>query len=257
MSVAACAALVQRGDPDRFAAVMAAPPALRGGLFALYAFNLEVARTPWATREPMLAEMRLQWWADAIDCLAMGAAVPVHEVATPLAEALRGLDPAPLAALIEARRLDIAGTPLTDAAFSAYLNDTAGGLLWMAARLSGAPAAAEAAVREFGWAMGLANQFLALPALEGAGRCLMPATDPDSLRDLARRGLDALDHAAAARGQVPAASRPALYAGAQARGVLRRVAAAPETALAGTLASSDFARRGRLLWVALTGRWWA
>ncbi|MCR9114839.1 MAG: phytoene synthase, partial [Rhodobacteraceae bacterium] len=40
----ACAGLVQRGDPDRFAATMAAPVAARAGLFAIYAFNVEVSR---------------------------------------------------------------------------------------------------------------------------------------------------------------------------------------------------------------------
>ena len=44
MSVAACAELVERGDPDRFRAVMAAPVEARAQLFPLYAFNLEVAR---------------------------------------------------------------------------------------------------------------------------------------------------------------------------------------------------------------------
>lgn len=66
MSIAACAALVARGDPDRFAAIMAAPPAARARLFPLYAFNLEVARAPWVTKEPMIAEMRLQWWRDVL-----------------------------------------------------------------------------------------------------------------------------------------------------------------------------------------------
>ena len=44
MSVEACAELVERGDPDRFRAIMAAPPEARAQLFPLYAFNLEVAR---------------------------------------------------------------------------------------------------------------------------------------------------------------------------------------------------------------------
>ena len=66
MSLQACADLVQRGDPDRFAAAMAAPVAARKVLFPLYAFNLEVARAPWVTEEPMIAEMRLQWWRDAL-----------------------------------------------------------------------------------------------------------------------------------------------------------------------------------------------
>ncbi|NOX39165.1 MAG: squalene/phytoene synthase family protein, partial [Alphaproteobacteria bacterium] len=66
MSVDACAALVQRGDPDRFMSAMTAPPHLRGRLMVLYAFNLEIARAAWVTSEPMIAEMRLQWWLDMV-----------------------------------------------------------------------------------------------------------------------------------------------------------------------------------------------
>ncbi|MGB3250003.1 MAG: squalene/phytoene synthase family protein, partial [Tabrizicola sp.] len=74
MTVAACAGLVQRGDPDRFRAVMAAPVEARAQLFPLYAFNLEVARAPWVTQEPLIAEMRLQWWRDVVENAASGAA---------------------------------------------------------------------------------------------------------------------------------------------------------------------------------------
>ena len=64
--ISACARLLERGDAARFRAVMAAPAPLRPKLFAIFAFNLEVARAPWVTQEPMIAEMRLQWWQDAL-----------------------------------------------------------------------------------------------------------------------------------------------------------------------------------------------
>jgi len=57
--VIACAKLVERGDPLRFRAVMASPAALRPALFTLFAFNVEVARAPWITKEAMIADMRL------------------------------------------------------------------------------------------------------------------------------------------------------------------------------------------------------
>ncbi len=44
MSIDACAALVEKGDPERFLPAMTAPVELRGRLMVLYAFNLEVAR---------------------------------------------------------------------------------------------------------------------------------------------------------------------------------------------------------------------
>ena len=65
--IQACAELVARGDPVRFRATMAAPLAVRKALFPLYALNLEVARAPWLTEEPMIAEMRLQFWRDVVE----------------------------------------------------------------------------------------------------------------------------------------------------------------------------------------------
>jgi phytoene synthase len=56
-----CEQLVRAGDKDRFLATLFAPPKYRRALFALYAFNLEVARTGMA-REPPPGEIRLPWW---------------------------------------------------------------------------------------------------------------------------------------------------------------------------------------------------
>ena len=86
--IVGCAKLVEQGDPDRFRTVMAAPVAARRVLFPLYAFNVEVSRAPWVTQEPMIAEMRLQWWRDALEEIAKGKAVRKHEVTTPLAEVI-------------------------------------------------------------------------------------------------------------------------------------------------------------------------
>ncbi|NJM84676.1 MAG: squalene/phytoene synthase family protein, partial [Tabrizicola sp.] len=126
MSIDACAALVSRGDPARFQAVMAAPVSARARLLPLYAFNLEVARAPWVTEEPMIAEMRLQWWRDVVAAAASGAA-RAHEVAGPLHEVIRtcGLPLPVMDRLIEARRWDIYREAFTDkAAFTAYIEAT-------------------------------------------------------------------------------------------------------------------------------------
>ncbi len=91
MTLAACADIVAKGDPDRFRAVMSVPLAARERLLPLYAFNVEVARAPWVTEEPLIAEMRLQWWRDALDEIAQGGTVRRHEVVDPLAELVRGV----------------------------------------------------------------------------------------------------------------------------------------------------------------------
>jgi len=130
-----CAALVERGDPVRFRAAMAAPVAARAVLFPLYAFNLEVARAPWVTAEPMIARMRLQWWRDALEEIAAGGVIRRHEVVTPLALAIRAEDVPVLLRLIDARDRDVEGEAFVDAAaLWSYLEATAGGLIEVAAR---------------------------------------------------------------------------------------------------------------------------
>ena len=61
-----CAALVREADRDRYLATLFAPAEQRDALFALYAFNVEIARVRELAREPMPGEIRLQWWREAL-----------------------------------------------------------------------------------------------------------------------------------------------------------------------------------------------
>jgi phytoene/squalene synthetase len=247
MSIEACADLVRRGDPDRFLAVMAAPRAVRGRLFVLYAFNLEVARAPWVSAEPLIGRMRLAWWREVVANAASGAA-RAHEVAGPLHALIReaSLPPEVLDRLVAARERDAEGAPFGDrAAFEGYLEDTAGGLMWLAVRACGGTQ--EAAARALGWAAGLAAYLAAVPALAARGRVPLVDDAPAALCALAGEGLARLDRAAGLRS-------PAALAGWMARPVLRRVRADPAAVDGGRLGFSEFARRGRLLWCALRGR---
>lgn len=251
MTVAACAELLRRGDPDRFLAVMAAPVHARAQLFPLYAFNLEVARAPWVTQEPLIAEMRLQWWRDVVKNAGSGAA-RAHEVAGPLHALIRdfGLPVAVMDRLIAARRWDIHREPHDSAeALVDYLEDTGAGLMWLAARALGAPDGAEAAVRAHGWATAVAGYLRAVPELEARGR--QPLPDGMTARDLAERGLARLAEARRARRTVPHAIAPALLAGWQAEGILQQVLAGRSS----SLGLAEFRRRWGLLWQAATGRW--
>ncbi|EKX59138.1 Phytoene/squalene synthetase-like protein [Rhodobacter sp. AKP1] len=254
MSLEACAALVERGDPDRHAAAMAAPPAARARLWPLYAFNLEVARAPWVTREPMIAEMRLQFWRDVVEEAPAGKS-RAHEVAGPLAALIRETAlPVPLLeAMIEARRHDIWAEPFADeAAFTAHLEATAAGLMWVSALALGAPAEAETAVRAVGWAAGLAAWLQAVPELEARGRQPLPDGRPEAVVALARAGLARLE--SGRRVRLPRNARPALLPAWQAGALLRLAVDEPGRVAAGRLQLSEFARRGRLLRAAFTGR---
>ncbi len=246
MTLDACAALVARGDPDRFAAVMAAPLAARAQLLPLYAFNLEVARAPWASAEPLIAEMRLQFWRDVVTEPHRRA----HEVAGPLRDLMdaAGLPEATFLRLIDARALDREAVPFADSpSLVAYLEATGGGLMWLAAEAVGAPPEAEAPARDLGRAAALAGYFRAVPELVARGRVPLPAGDT---RGLAREGLGWLARGRAGRGVVGAAALAAWTAGP----ILRQAVADPRRIEEGALGLSEFRRRSLLLWAAATGR---
>jgi phytoene/squalene synthetase len=252
--IAACARIVQRGDPERFRATMAAPLPARRVLFPLYAFNIEVARAPWVSAEPLIAEMRLQWWRDALEEIAAGGPVRRHEVTQPLAQ---GLDPEGarlLDALVAARRLDTERAPFDDeAAFLDYVDATAGTLAWVAARALGP--ADEAVVRDAGLASGLANYLCAVPELEARGRAPLPDGRPETVARLAREGLARLARARAGRARVSKPAGAALLAGWRAGPLLRQAAADPGAVAAGRLSLSPFRARLALMARAASGRW--
>ena len=254
MSVDACAALVEKGDPLRFRAAMAAPVPARRVLFPLYAFNVEVSRAPWVTKEPMIAEMRLQWWRDALDEIASGGAVRRHEVVDALAGVLDAEGARCLDGLVAARRWDVYTDAFDDAAhLDAYLDATAGHLMWTGARLLGK--GDEAVVRRFAFGAGVANLLRAVPALEAAGRKPLVDGTPAGVAALAARGLAALDTARAGRARVSRAAAAALLPGYAARPTLRAVRAEPALVAQGLPATGPLADRLRFAHVALRG-WW-
>ncbi|EKE45039.1 hypothetical protein OCGS_0734 [Oceaniovalibus guishaninsula JLT2003] len=241
MSVQACAEIVRNGDPDRFLATMAAPPAARTILFPLYAFNVEVTRAPWVTKEPMLAQMRLQWWRDLLGGPRSAKDPARHEVAAALGFLDAG-SAALLDGLIDARHWDIGTDPhADDAALDAYLDATAGNLAWTAARSLGA--VEEDAVRRLARAAGLARYLAALPALKAAGKRPLTDDSPETVRGLARRYL----------GDMPRArslSRPARIATLetwQARPLLTAILRDPARVERGAVGLSEGGKRLRLL----------
>lgn len=254
MSLHACAEIVKRGDPDRFLATMAAPAQARAVLFPLYAFNCEVARAPWMASEPMIAEMRLQFWRDTVEEIAEGKPPRAHEVAAPLAAAIPPDCAGLLDGLVVARRWDIYRDAFDDAAhFDAYLDATSGNLVWAAARALGAGPEAEAPIRALALAGGIAALLRAVPELEARGRVPLLDGTAAGVRALAEAGLARWAEGMAGRGAITAPARPALLALWRTTSTLRAARDLPGRVGAGKLDESEFARRGRLLWAQLRG----
>ena len=246
--LAECAALVAKSDPEGFAAAMSAPLAARAVLLPLYAFNAEVARAPYVTQEFLIAEMRLQWWRDALDGIAKGAPTDGGDVVAALSDALDAPGAAVLDDVIEARRRDIAKEPFaTPEALMTHLDQGRGSLTWAAARALGATGAeAEACARALGRAWGLAGWLRAAPALERMGWQPWPETGAERLIAM---GLADLAAARAGRRHIPRRAAPALRGGYLTGPILHRAAKGQDLAVNPAVASA------RLLWRSLTGSW--
>ena len=240
----ACAGLVQRGDSDRFMAIMAAPVAARAKLFPLFAFNIEVSRAPWVTQESMIAEMRLQWWRDALEEIRDGRQVRRHEVVTPLAAVLTPEMADSLDALVEARRWDIYKDPFEDAnAFRAYLDKTTGNLLVAGCQMLGV--ADEDAVRNIAFAHSLVRWFQAIPELENQGRRPLVDGRVQAVQALAQEAL--VRRRAVEASKISKAARAALYCTWQDAALLKQVIADPMLVADGALGLSEFRRKSSLL----------
>lgn len=242
-----CGALVRRFDNDRFVTALFAPAAARERLFALYAFNLEVARIREQARERLLGEIRLTWWREAIAGLYEGRP-PGEPVITALATALaaRPLRRADFDRLIDARFADFSdAAPVDLAALIAYVDATAGAPVQLALQALGADGeAAAAAGRHVGIAWGLTGLARAVPHHARARRIFLPAElnraagldvfalfergPTDGLAAVVERLADAAtEHLAAARAlrrEVPRPALPALLLARLADGYLRRLA---------------------------------
>jgi NADH dehydrogenase [ubiquinone] 1 alpha subcomplex assembly factor 6 len=137
--VSRLAAQVRAADPDRYFSALFAPSAARPFLFALYAFNHEVARVAETVREPMLGAIRLEWWRETVESAHKG--VPrSHDVAKGLAALFQAypLKPGDFETLIAARAYDASAECFADlAALENYVDATGGTLMRLASHILG------------------------------------------------------------------------------------------------------------------------
>ena len=159
----AIAATVRKADPDRFFSALFAPEPARRRLLTLYAFNHEVARVAETVRQPMMGEIRLEWWRETLEGARNGAPRN-HPVALALAELLqdRRLPAELFDAILNARSFDSTPELFADwTAAEAYADATSGNLMRLAAHILGA--GQDALAREAGIAYAIAGFIRALP----------------------------------------------------------------------------------------------
>ena len=201
------AALVRCNDHDRFQTALFAPAGRREALFALYAFNYEIARVRETVSEPVLGQIRLQWWRESIAAAFEGGPIRHHIVVEALTAAIRALDltRAHFDQLVDAREGDLDEAPSASlAALQDYAEATSARLVYLALESLGIrDPAAEKAGFHIGIAYALAGLLRAMPFHARAGRLIIPAdiaaqTELDTADYRALRSTRALRSAAAA-----------------------------------------------------------
>lgn len=132
-----CEMLLHRDDPDRWLASLFTPKAARPHIHALLAFSLEIARVREIVSEPLLGEIRFQWWRDAIEAPDTG-----EPHANPVAAALLDtierfhLPTGPLLELIDARIFDLYDDAMASVeALEAYAKATSSSLFRLSTRI--------------------------------------------------------------------------------------------------------------------------
>ncbi len=262
---------MRRHDRDRFVTALFAAPGRREALFALYAFNFEVARIRETVSEPILGSIRLQWWREVVEAAAKGEPPRQHEVAAPLAAAIGDyhLDSQLINNMLDAREADLAGErPATLQALEQYAAATGGNLAALALQILGAGEAAEAG-RHMGTGYALAGLLRAAAFHARSGRSFIPAElDPkysvlnlkpapelaQAARAIANAARINLEKARALKDKVPRQGIASLLPAVLAEHWLRRLEQSDYDLFSPRLAAPDPWRSLRLWRAARAGR---
>lgn len=128
-------------DYERFLICLFAPVSVRDDLAALFLFNAELAHIRDQVTEPLLGQIRLQWWREALDKLGTPEQPP-HALLDRLSLwQQRGISLAPLHSLLDARTTDLLAEPFPNLpAYETYRQETSAPLGALLAALLGQPA---------------------------------------------------------------------------------------------------------------------
>ncbi|KFC69998.1 Phytoene synthase [Devosia sp. LC5] len=172
------AADLRSNDRDRYLATLVLNGAARDAVTALYAFNADVASVRDRVTNPAPGEIRLQWWADALDEQGHGD-VRQNPVADALLDTMaRYRIPAgTLQRLIAARRFDLYDDPMPDLeSFEGYAGETTSTLYQLAAMIlnDGEPVETGDAAGHLGVAHAMIGHLRAFGYTVSQGRIMLP-----------------------------------------------------------------------------------
>ena len=200
------------GEPDRYLAALLASRAARDDLVTLAAFLAEMAKIAEQVSDPMLGEIRIQWWRDALLSSQEGT-LSGNPIADAFADVMRRrvLSPSALSDFLDAHThaLYPSSPPSVEALFL-ELDFTGTAAFHFAGQILGATAdpGFTGMAHNAGIAYGLARRALRMPFSLARGREILPAqwqlnsaavTDASAAPDSVSLGIKRLVHEARAR----------------------------------------------------------
>ena len=222
-----CASLLKESDPSRFRSIMAAPEKLRPYYFVIFALNVEVSKAPYLTNEPLIAEIRLQWWLDVLDEIIGEKAVRKHAVATPLSKCIGKSHARELKKFVLARKWDIhfnGFDSLTE--LKKYLYETTGILFQVAAGRN--VVTKDKYFHDACMAIALANYLAATPELKRAGKLPFAGLSPIEIGEQCRIAIANLKTAKSHMENFTERERWVLFTGWKSEKILTKIFRNPE-----------------------------
>ena len=168
--------VVRTADRDRYIAALYAPESKRDGLFAIYAFNAEIAAVRDRIREPLPGEIRLQWWKDVLDGRTAGDGNPVAEALTGAIHKY-SLPVATFRDYLEARIFDLYDDPMPSRNdLEGYCGETASALIQLACLILDPESVPQfaAVAGHAGCAQAITGMLRLLPLHRARGQCYLP-----------------------------------------------------------------------------------
>ncbi|WP_419901475.1 phytoene/squalene synthase family protein [Kiloniella sp.] len=162
-----CGQEVKSHDYDRYLTCLFAPEECRDALFALYAFNQEIAKTAEVVSEPLTGMIRLQWWRESIQGI-YDHSPRKHMVVEALSEAVHqfSLKQSLLEKIIDSREFDLdEEVPTTLGSLENYVESTSSSLLAAAVEITASNQANNThdVVKHMGLAWGILGLIRAIP----------------------------------------------------------------------------------------------
>ena len=169
-----CLSEVKKFDPDRYLIALASSPEKRNDLFALFAFNLELAKVCESVSEPMLGRIRLQWWRESIREIFKGTPRE-HQVITALLPIVKRnvISLKLFEEMIDTREFDLEKRNPSDMnELLSYAGGTSGVLFKMIAKLSNSN---QEHAHKLGVVWSIIGLMKSISFHQAQGRCYLPS----------------------------------------------------------------------------------